>query len=592
MIRNAVACVVALHLLCISSAFAQQNPSDTADWWIAHYGIVLAKDDPVVAHSEEIFNRVRSAADKRQSRYPKMVVIRTLQAPHAEALHDGTVIVTRAAIDTCYRSVTKTVGDTRMAFVLAHEVAHLAKDDFWHQAAFAALQKHAADPQESKDLEQLFRQTTDAAGSSSEEVRMKEVQADGYAVLYMTVAGFDPSQVVTASGKDAFFGWLGNVAGASERSDHPDARARLEFVRSQILAMVEDVDLYRLAVTFLILERYEDSISLLKQFAEKYPGKEVLNNLGLCYYFQAFASLTACDARLVTRFRLPVMIDPSDAPSVSLTLRGSEPSPCYDDNSFREQSDLAIRYLTRSAETDSEYLPARLNLASAFILSSSYSKALAAADEAIAIDSKSPQAHNAKAIALYLLGATDNIETYAQSLQLLSGLEELPDVIFNRAVMQSEQGYASAARESWQQYLRMESSGVYADIARQRLGFKKEVAVKSISFAAPRSPIPMGKVSNATSAVLAKMRSKEFTLRGIKSRLYTNDRTGVLVVEDRVELVKVLLPDSTASVNSVLEKYGAPVRSVRWPDRELLLYPHFAVDARQGNPLWIIIHTG
>ena len=50
------------------------------------------------------------------------------------AIPDGWIILSKGALDISYRDPAK--GDDRMAFVLAHEIAHQLKDDFWHMRFF------------------------------------------------------------------------------------------------------------------------------------------------------------------------------------------------------------------------------------------------------------------------------------------------------------------------------------------------------------------------------------------------------------------------------------------------------------------------
>ena len=52
--------------------------------------------------------------------------------PLAAALPDGYIVLSKHAVEILYKNVSSIVGDTRTAFVLGHELAHLANDDHWH----------------------------------------------------------------------------------------------------------------------------------------------------------------------------------------------------------------------------------------------------------------------------------------------------------------------------------------------------------------------------------------------------------------------------------------------------------------------------
>jgi len=53
------------------------------------------------------------------------------------SIPDGWVILSRSVLDLCYQHP-RAAGD-RLAFVLAHEIAHLLDDDFWHINFFNAI---------------------------------------------------------------------------------------------------------------------------------------------------------------------------------------------------------------------------------------------------------------------------------------------------------------------------------------------------------------------------------------------------------------------------------------------------------------------
>jgi hypothetical protein len=54
------------------------------------------------------------------------------------ALPDGWIVLSKPVLDRLYAD--PTWGDDRLAFVLAHEIAHQLNDDFWHVQFFQALE--------------------------------------------------------------------------------------------------------------------------------------------------------------------------------------------------------------------------------------------------------------------------------------------------------------------------------------------------------------------------------------------------------------------------------------------------------------------
>ncbi len=42
-------------------------------------------------------------------------------------------------LEICYKQTFLEIGDARMAFVLGHELGHMAEDDYWHFKTFMTL---------------------------------------------------------------------------------------------------------------------------------------------------------------------------------------------------------------------------------------------------------------------------------------------------------------------------------------------------------------------------------------------------------------------------------------------------------------------
>ena len=186
--------LIASLLLVVPSAHAD-NSKVFAGWWIKNYGAIDAKMDPLAARAEQIFERVSMAADKKGSRFPRLVVIRADGDPYAQVIKDGSVILTYGGLKICYKGVSPSKGDARLAFILGHELAHLAKDDFWHSSAFAAVREYGDGKKVRESLMKEFN--WDATDPNTQEfIRKQELQADSYGLIYMTMAGYDPKAII------------------------------------------------------------------------------------------------------------------------------------------------------------------------------------------------------------------------------------------------------------------------------------------------------------------------------------------------------------------------------------------------------------
>jgi len=91
-------------------------------------------------------------------------------------------------------------GDSRLAFLIGHELAHLAKDDFWHGSAFAAVSSYKDETQVRRILTSQLEKT----GGSLDFVKTQELQADSYGIIYMTMAGYDPKAIIVRMARISF----------------------------------------------------------------------------------------------------------------------------------------------------------------------------------------------------------------------------------------------------------------------------------------------------------------------------------------------------------------------------------------------------
>lgn len=117
--------------------YPSDHPADHASWWIKRYGEVKSTENRFVERATKVFERVLAASDKYG--LPKLVIVKTQGNPWAIAVRDGSAIVSEGALNLCYKGVSEEKGDARLAFVLGHELSHLAKNDFWHSFAFSAI---------------------------------------------------------------------------------------------------------------------------------------------------------------------------------------------------------------------------------------------------------------------------------------------------------------------------------------------------------------------------------------------------------------------------------------------------------------------
>ena len=447
---------------------------DSGAWWLQAYGVVDPAADRRAERAHAVFARVAAAADKRGNRLPRLLVVSAPGDPFAVALPDGSVVLTRGALDFCYGSPSpsgaapssRARGDLRLAFVLGHELAHLSRDDFWHGAAFAAAERFPEGGARAREVRTLVR-------PEPRDLQLAELQADSAGAITMAMAGYSPGELFRAD-PDFFARWVAQagLAVAYDDPGHPGPEHRATSLQMQLAAVVDELDFFHFGVRLAELGRFGDAILLLERFNDHFAGREVLSNLGYAHYQLAVKAIAACDGGPAVRFRLPVAID-DETLANRVRLRGGH-SLCLDSEPVRKRLSEARRYLELAIEKDPGYLPARRNLLALEIIAGKAAAAIALAEDTLAIAPGDAATLVAKGVGLYLFGIDSRMETLDAALAVLKEAEadprRAPDAVFNQAVALGERGRTAAARAAWERFLQLETHGAHADFGTRAPG--------------------------------------------------------------------------------------------------------------------------
>jgi Zn-dependent protease with chaperone function len=131
--------LILLVLVGIDVAIADQHATQIA-YWRERFPELKPADDARAATAHAIFERLVQVAGKRPGVVPRLFI--TARDPWEMtlpiAIRDGWIILSAGVLNICYQEPTR--GKDRLAFVLAHELAHQLKDDLWHMRFFDAYQ--------------------------------------------------------------------------------------------------------------------------------------------------------------------------------------------------------------------------------------------------------------------------------------------------------------------------------------------------------------------------------------------------------------------------------------------------------------------
>ncbi len=395
-------------LLLATSATAQVVPDGETgrkEYWIKNHSL-LAEKDKRTLFAHEVFDKVLASADKRPGPLPELFVLDEAGFPWARSLADGTILLSRGAIDICFRGVSEGQGKARLAFVLGHELSHQVNGDFWHFFFYQGTRTDKiSDPYARAQLAKIRK-----IAQKSDYVATKELKADQYGLIYASMAGYDVGRIV--NGGDKFFRLWSSATnpmlleGKIADEDHPSIEQRAMAIALAARRVVAKIKIFDKGVFAYNEGNFAVAKFYFEDFLSVYQSREAYNNLGLVYYRMAEEE----------NKKLP---GPDSGFEVSLSIEKTTRAGKtlgFDNNSMKLYSGMSVKDLfTKYAQTaegyfleatrrDHLYAKAYNNLGAVYFLKKEYSSAVGMFDKAITIDPADPFAYNNRAVALLKMG--------------------------------------------------------------------------------------------------------------------------------------------------------------------------------------------
>lgn len=422
------------------AADASRLKSEPA-FYIETYGEVQPESDAEVARAHRVFEAVRAVADKNSRRLPKLIVVRSKTDPWAIALPSGHVVLSREAVAICHRGATPAAAESRLAFVLGHELAHLAHEDFWHQEVYAFLAERSG----TQALAQLTR--------SEESSQNQELKADDKGFVYASIAGF-PMQALLEQDKSAqdFFNYWLSQTSARAQTAHLAANVRAERHRQRLRDLNSQLAFFHFGVRLSHFDYCDDAVYFFREFQKTYPGREVLNNLGFCHLQMARQAMKPAHAYF---YWMPDLLDGELRSGGSAGTRGEPSLKTLRQAGLGDAENYlkdAVDYLQRAAQADPGYLPARMNLAIAYLYLGQPHQARAVLEEAKSISPNEPNLDMLEALTLYEQ-SDSGLDLWPNAIAKLEKLAALPDArpeaIFNLARLSAIRPRPAEAQDQW-----------------------------------------------------------------------------------------------------------------------------------------------
>jgi tetratricopeptide (TPR) repeat protein len=522
---------------------------------------------PMAERAIIVFERVKNAADKAGARQARLLVINARIKLYAIALPDGRIIINPETLHICYSGVDTGKGDCRLAFIMGHELAHLANNDFSHREAFLTWDQYGSIP--SHFIENFGERWK------------KELKADECGALYAAMAGYDIRSLFAQ--KDNFLTYwesqIGRESIHREARDYPSLEERVTAVCSLFKKVAEKAELFRVGVLLLQMGNFEDARAAFFGFEKDYPSREVYNNIGSCYLNSARYLLTQKFRKEYLRFRPSIAIDYSTSAEPD---RGEGND--WEKEEISKHLEKAIVYFKKAASRDKTDRPCRYNLSAALILMEKYPEALEVCDSILDRDPRDVNALNNNAIALYC-GNEKDPESTRKAIGLLEKAYQFEqknfEVIYNLGSLKK-----AGARAYWEEYLKLPNiprDDFYDHVYRELKG-----AVPPPLKTAGSPEIPVGINIGMDFADVeykwGKENTKIFELDDLRVSVLVKDNIRVEALEGEVVAVETQL-STTEKIEKLLERFGPPQQVVRHNSGNFYVYENqgFSIKEVNGN---------
>jgi Zn-dependent protease with chaperone function len=335
---------IVLLLLTLNSFAA---PEDSVQYYIDNYGRANTTDK-LVRRVHKIFNKLKLVADKRHHRLPKLVIVKDVNSPYAlaAALPDGYIVLSKHAVNIFYKNVSLIEGDTRAAFVLGHELAHLANDDFWHREFFCKINHFIINIMNlCPNIKKIYYENY---------AKQKELKADNQGFIYAAMAGYSVDKLLAKGNNQQNFFKSWEQQGFRTDKTHPTPEERANQLQTRLQALLEIIPYFKFGVRLSHFDSCNDAIYFLREFAKHFPAREVYNNLGICELQMARKAL----GKDAYTYWLPFVLDATT--SLENLPYGSRGDAATLAMPFLEN---AKEYFKLALEMEPSYIAANVNLA-------------------------------------------------------------------------------------------------------------------------------------------------------------------------------------------------------------------------------------
>jgi tetratricopeptide (TPR) repeat protein len=454
--------IVALHTF-LFPLCGQTQSDDPAElrYWVNRYALVTTEDS-LAKRAHQVFHRLMRVADKRINLSPQLFVLQDVSSLKAFSLPNGPVVINYQVLNFC--NSVPTQFNERLAFILAHELSHQLNGDFWHLNFFTEIEKDTqADRQTRERLRNIGRQ--------SAETRAKELRADHYAILYMTLAGFSTAPLTSPSNNLISEWYAQSGLDVQGYGDLPRPKDRIEVVNAKLHFLFEELESFECGLYLYRTLKFKEAAAFFEAFKVNFPSREVFNDLGLAYFMEAqdlepiaVASRQKSTAKMIWSTQLEnISILASPQPSGYRGPRKREVTATAELESLKTKS---IENLEECVRLDPYYANGFNNLGCVLDYAGRSFEAIGRFDQGLKLSPKSVDLLNNRAVALFHADR----KLYKEALNELAMASRLgphyAPAAYNSGVILSSMGKTDSANKCFTEFLNVSRMKPWNDYVR------------------------------------------------------------------------------------------------------------------------------
>ena len=366
---------------------------------------------PLQKSVDRVLNRILVAADVKDRSVSARVI--STGIPGAWVLPENKILISSEMVTLCS-------SEDELAVILSHELAHIKAG-------------HINNPFMDENLNSQYREYLGQLGKpvsdhlikeysklfdTNEESIENEVQADKQGISFTTLAGYDPNAVYSIFNKA--------LSSQSSSQNYPSKDTRLKKMDKRFGEMVKDAELFYAGLLFYLKGDLNRSEQFFKTYQNKFPGREVYNNIGVIQYHRGLYRMPISRVNGI----IPIGMD-FQTLADKIVLRGKST------NDYTEYIIRAKKEFMQAVSADPDYALAHFNLANVYLDLDDIPKA---------------QDHLSKAEALGFSEQKCNLvrssiliqqKKFDEATSLLRSLPKVPEVLFNRGVIAMNTGRKS-----------------------------------------------------------------------------------------------------------------------------------------------------